>query len=88
MSGFLYGAIAMASAVAGLVFLRFYRRTHDRFFLYFVASFWLEAIGRWCTAMWHLSDDSSVPIYVLRIIAYGLILAAIVDKNLARRGRH
>lgn len=84
MNEFLYGAIAMGSAVAGLLFLRFYRRTHDRFFLYFTASFWLEALGRLVVVAWPLSDESSTPIYLLRILAYGLILAAIVEKNVRR----
>jgi hypothetical protein len=85
MNDFLLGAIALASAIAGLVFLRFYRRTRDRFFLYFVASFWLEAISRWCTSALHWSDDDSNMMYALRIVAYGLILAAIIDKNFSRR---
>jgi hypothetical protein len=85
MEDYLYGAIATACAVAGLLFLRFYRRTHDRFFLYFVASFWLEAVTRTCAAFLDLSDSGDSPIFVLRIVAYGLILAAIFDKNLPRR---
>lgn len=39
MTDFLAGPIAMASFVAGLVFLRFHRRTSDRLFLFFAASF-------------------------------------------------
>lgn len=85
MNDFLFGAIAAASAVAGLIFLRFHRRTHDRFFLYFAASFWIEAIGRWCTATFNWADDNNTAMYALRIVAYGLILVAILDKNLPRR---
>ena len=46
MPNFLYGAISMAAATAALFFLRFYRRTGDRFFLYFFASFAIESVCR------------------------------------------
>ncbi|HJT97095.1 MAG TPA: DUF5985 family protein [Rhodanobacteraceae bacterium] len=85
MNDFLLGAIATASAVAGLIFLRFHRRTRDRFFLYFVASFWIEAAARWCISALHWADEDDGAMYALRIVAYGLILVAILDKNLPRR---
>lgn len=83
---FLFGAVVFAWFVAGLVFLRFHRRTRDRFFLYFVASCWLEAIDYVCSAseLTPLGPNTS---YLIRIVAYGLILAAIFDKNLPRRER-
>jgi len=83
---FLFGAIVLAWFVAGLVFLRFHRRTGDRFFLYFVASFWLEALDYASSAIAFepLGPNTA---YLIRIVAYGLILAAIFDKNLPRRER-
>lgn len=86
MIEFLLGATTMATLVAGLVFLRFYRRTHDRLFLFFAAAFWLESVSRiW---MWQHNplDENETVVYVIRLVSYGLILAAILDKNL-RRGR-
>lgn len=86
MIEFLLGATTMATLVAGLVFLRFYRRTHDRLFLFFAAAFWLESVSRiW---MWQRNplDENETVVYVIRLVSYGLILAAILDKNL-RRGR-
>jgi len=86
MIEFLLGATAMATAIVGLVFLRFYRRTRDRFFLFFAGAFWLETLGRvW---MWQRNplDENETVVYVIRLIAYGLILAAILDKNLRRNG--
>lgn len=84
---FLIGAIAAASGVAGLLFLRSYRRTHDRFFLYFAASFWIESAGRFCSGFWHYVEDDDALLYALRVIAYGLILIAVLEKNLPRRER-
>ena len=84
MIEFLLGATTMATGVIGLVFLRFYRRTRDRLFLFFAAAFWIEALGRvW---MWQRSplDENDTVIYVIRLVSYGLILAAILDKNLRR----
>jgi hypothetical protein len=81
MIDFLAGAIAMASFVAGLVFLRFHRRTSDRLFLFFAASFWLDAFGRTLEVALRLSNEDSPVLYVIRIVAYGLILIGILDKN-------
>ena len=86
MIPFLHGAIAAAAAIAGFVFLRYFRHTRDRFFLFLTASFWLETAGRiWSVAFVEADDDASI--YVLRAVSYLLILAAILDKNLPRRRR-
>ena len=85
MHELLLGAVAVGFFVAGLFFLRFWLSTRDRFFLFFAASFWIEAINRLAmrfTGSW--SED--VPAhYVVRLLAYGLILIAIWDKNRPRR---
>ena len=83
---FLFGAVVFAWFVAGLVFLRFHRRTRDRFFLYFVACFWLEAIDYACSAR-DFTPFGPNTAYLIRIVAYGLILAAILEKNLPSRER-
>ena len=81
MNEFLLGGIAVASLVAGLFFYRFWLHTHDRFFIYFALSFWIEAANR--TAMaWLSSPSEDSPIhYLVRLVAYGLILFAIVQNN-------
>jgi len=86
MVNFLLGAIAMAFGTAGLVFLRYYRSSRDRLFLYFTAFFWIETIGRALQAIAGLGDENPW-IYALRVAAFGLILAGIVDKNLPRADR-
>jgi hypothetical protein len=81
----LMGAIAAGFVVAGLFFFRFWRQTHDRFFLLFAASFWLEAINRVALAVLPHADEQEPLFYLVRLVAYGLILAAIWQKNRTRR---
>jgi len=81
---FLLGAIAMGSAVAALLFLRNRRKTRDRLFLYFSASFLLEAANRTLFAWNGAHSEEAMLYYIVRLVAYGLILWAIVEKNLIR----
>ena len=81
MADFLLGAIAAGSLVAALFFLRFWRQTRDRFFLWFAISFAIEGLGRAAlSAVPELSEDNP-EFYAIRIVAYGLILYAIWRKN-------
>ena len=80
MQEMLTGAIAMGWLLAGLFFFRFWRRTRDRFFLWFALSFWLEACDRVALGLNGTGEDAPA-IYGLRIVAYGLILLAIWQKN-------
>jgi hypothetical protein len=79
------GAIAAGSFFAGLFFFRFWRQTHDRLFLYFAGSFWLETANRIALALVHHADEQEPLFYLVRLVAYGLILAAIWQKNRGRR---
>ncbi|HEY8102458.1 MAG TPA: DUF5985 family protein [Burkholderiaceae bacterium] len=81
----LMGAIAMASVTTGVFFLRFWKMTKDRFFLFFAASFLIEGINRFFLGFMDDPNDNSTIYYVIRLLAYGLILIAIVDKNLPRK---
>lgn len=74
------GAVAMASLTIALFFLRFWKTTHDRFFLFFTLSFLLEAISR-LLYLTHPQQADDPMIYAIRLLAYVLILIAIVDKN-------
>ena len=86
MSDLIAGAIAMASFVIALFFLRFWRGTRDRFFLYFALSFGIEGVHRIVSALTY-DDAEDTPLhYLVRLLAYGLILWAILEKNLPARG--
>ena len=81
MQDFIMGAIAMASLVAVLFFLRFWRETGDRLFAMFSLCFLLLGISRLGLAMMNDAAEEKTYFYWLRLLAYVLILVAIVDKN-------
>jgi hypothetical protein len=80
LNTFLTGAISLACFLVALFFLRFWRSTRDPFFVYFALSFALEGCNRGAAAFVVLGDDNPV-LYGLRVIAYGLIIVAIWQKN-------
>lgn len=75
------GAIVMGYAVAGLFFLRFWRETRDRLFLIFSGAFWILGIQRLVLAFTRDMVEDHTALYLVRLFAFLLILAAIVDKN-------
>jgi hypothetical protein len=83
MNDILIGAIAMASLIVALFFLRFWRSTRDRFFLYFALSFFIEGFNRIVLSPASAPADEvqDFVYYVLRLVAYGLILVAVWEKN-------
>jgi hypothetical protein len=82
---FLAGAVTLGFLLAAVFFLRFWRRTSDRLFLAFAVAFFLLALNQ-AAAQWLGAADERVGYaYLLRVIGFVLILAAIVDKNVARR---
>ena len=81
MEELLMGAIAMASAVAALFFLRFWRDSGDRLFAIFAVAFLLMAITRVGLALSHEQSEGQTHWYWVRLAAFLLILLAIIDKN-------
>jgi hypothetical protein len=81
MSQFIAGALAMGYWVAGLIFLRSWFRTRDRLFAAFAAAFWILAIVRLTLVLTSDMVEHTPYLYVFRLIAYLIILAAIIDKN-------
>ena len=77
----LLGAIAMGFLVCGVFFLRFWRDGRDRFFLLFAASFFVEGVNRLVLGTSARPSEGAPIIYLVRLLAFLLILAAIVDKN-------
>ncbi|MBI3269312.1 MAG: hypothetical protein HYZ53_09845 [Planctomycetes bacterium] len=85
MAQFLLGAITMLSLTIGIFFLHFWKKTADRFFLAFGVAFGIEALARILQASTDRPDDGRPLVYVIRFLAYALILAAIIDKNRPRK---
>lgn len=80
------GALAMGSFILALFFLRFWHNTRDIFFVYFTAAFSLEGIS-WVLFLDQQQRVNDPVIYSIRLLAYLLILIAIVGKN-RRAARH
>lgn len=77
----LAGATTLGWAIAGLFFLRFWRQTRDSFFLYFAAAFWLEGLTRILAAVLVSTTEDEPLLYLIRLFAYALVIAAIWQKN-------
>lgn len=84
MNDFMQGAITLASAVIALFFLRYWRSSSDRLFLMFSAGFWLLSL-HWLVA--GAFPRLATQAHVLRFLAFGLIAAAVLDKNRTSRRR-
>ncbi len=78
---FLSGAITLGFLVAGLFFLRFWRRTRDGLFLAFAIAFVLLGIGQAIQALANIPQEERSYIYLIRLAAFTIILAAIMRKN-------
>ncbi|HEY8606013.1 MAG TPA: DUF5985 family protein [Noviherbaspirillum sp.] len=85
MTDMLIGAIATASCVAALFFLRFWRSSGDRFFLFFALSFFIDAVNRVFLAGRAVGNDDQPEYYLIRLLSYALIVFAILDKNRPRK---
>ncbi len=87
MDQFVLGALMMGSALAGLFFLRFWRETGDRLFASFAAAFWLLGLTRFYMALFGEVSEGHTFVYLLRLLAFVLMLAAIIDKNRSQKDR-
>lgn len=81
----LRGALALASWVAGLFFLRFWRLSRDRLFIFFCAAFWLLAVNWLSIAANHWVPETRHQAFMVRLLAFVLIIVGVIDKN--RRSR-
>lgn len=78
---FISGMLAAGYAIAALYFLKFWRQTRDRLFGFFAASFALLLIQRLALALATDMIDDTAWYYLIRLLAFALIIIAIVDKN-------
>lgn len=85
MNSFLHGAITVSFLVSGLFFLRFWFETRDRLFLLFALSFWLQAATRLALSLVGQPEEDRTVLYLVRLVAFGLIIVAIAMKNVQGR---
>jgi hypothetical protein len=86
MFSMMLGAIAMACFTASLFFLRFWKETKDRFFLFFSISFVAEGTVRVVQVLVDHDNEQAPYIYLIRLFGFSVILYAIFDKNRRSKG--
>jgi hypothetical protein len=75
------GMLTVLSLVAALFFAMSWRRSGDRFFLIFALAFTLLGIERLILGILNLPESPLLSIYIVRLVAFLLIIIAIIDKN-------
>ncbi|MCK6477736.1 MAG: DUF5985 family protein [Phycisphaerales bacterium] len=86
MLPFLLGVITIASAAVGAFFFRFWRRTRDGLFASFAVAFWLMSANWGAQAFVSKDEPYYEAIYLLRLAAFGFIIAGVVVKNRRNSG--
>jgi len=81
IEGFLLGVIVTTSLTAAGFFWRFWRKTRDSLFFAFAAAFFIEGLNRIGILFTDKPSEGSPVIYVVRLVAFLLLLGAIVAKN-------
>lgn len=81
MINLISGALFAGYAVAALFFLRFWASSRDRLFAMFSAAFAILAVQRLAIALTRTTFEDQSAMYLLRLIAFIIIIVAIVDKN-------
>jgi hypothetical protein len=78
---FMSSAIATLAFVAAVVFLRYWRSSQDKFFLWFAFSFALEGANRTVMTLSGQLSEASPLHYTIRALSFLLIAVAILQKN-------
>lgn len=81
---FISGALGMAYLVAAMFFLKFWSAARDRLFALFACAFALLALQR--IVLPYAPDDLTWLVYSVRVLAFVVIIIAIIDKNRGPRG--
>jgi uncharacterized membrane protein HdeD (DUF308 family) len=84
MNTYLLSAMSMGFFVAALFWIKYWRATRDALFLFFAVAFALEGASRAFFALDASPTEGSPVFYLARLVAYLLILGAIVSKNVKR----
>lgn len=77
----LWSVIGTVFAIIAVFFFRFYRDTRDRFFVLFGMALSVFSLQYYALAFYEVPDESRHWVYLMRLLAFALIVAAVVDKN-------
>ena len=83
---FLSGAITMGFVVAGLFFVRFWKKTGEGLFVAFALAFWLLGLVQALLTFSNIPVEERSWLYLLRLAAFLLILVSIAVKNRSNSG--
>jgi uncharacterized membrane protein HdeD (DUF308 family) len=81
VNALILGAVAMASSIAALFFLRFWRKTRDLLFLLFALAFAVDAVTRVALGLAEVASEHEPLFYLARLVTFALIIVAIINKN-------
>ena len=84
LEAFFHGASAMNSVLIAVFFIRFWRQSLDRLFLCFGLAFGMLAVDRTVLALIPFATEWRQYVYLVRLLAFALIIYGIVDKNRRR----
>jgi hypothetical protein len=85
LSSFIGGANAFGCLLIALFFAKFWKRTRDPFFRAFALAFFVLGIGRIVEAGFRIAQESTPSVYILRLLAFSIIIFAIVQKNVGSK---
>lgn len=86
MINFLSGAVAFGFLICGLFFLRFWRKTDEELFIGFAFAFVLLGVGQTIIAVANIPTEERGALYLIRLLAFALILISIFRMNRRARG--
>jgi hypothetical protein len=78
---FLLGFTAFGCLVIALFFARFWRGTGDRFFALFSLAFAIFGVNRIVLGFLDEDHEARPAIYVIRFLAFAIIVVAIIDRD-------
>jgi hypothetical protein len=81
LNQFLAGAAIISLLVIALFFIRFWKKTHDRLFLFFASAFFVLMSERIVRALMPVETEWAPYVYTVRLVAFVLIIVGVVDKN-------
>ena len=84
MNRFFLGLLTALSATAAVFFLKFWKESKDRLFAFFAGAFGVLAVDWLVRALVNPRHESQHYLYLIRLLAFLLIIAGIADKNRSR----
>lgn len=81
LPAFMSGMQVMVAFVIGVRFLKYWRLSHDPFFVWFAAAFWVFGAGQVIRTLDIAQSEHAHLVFLPRLAGYLMILLAILNKN-------